>query len=118
MRTVPRRPVKSIGAAALLALAIIWLGLVVAAPLATVFAEAFAKGVDAARDSLASAETRSAIGLTFLVAGVSVPTERSAVRVLSSARPANRSGACSAMRVATIPPWLNPSSAMRSGSIG
>lgn len=73
MRTVPRRPVKSIGAAALLALAIIWLGLVVAAPLATVFAEAFAKGVDAARDSLASAETRSAIGLTFLVAGVSVP---------------------------------------------
>jgi sulfate transport system permease protein len=73
MRTVPRRPVKSIGAAALLTLAVAWLGLVVAAPLATVFAEAFAKGIDAARNSLASAETQSAIGLTFLVAGVSVP---------------------------------------------
>ena len=73
MRTGPRRPVKSIGAVALVALAVAWLALVVAAPLATVFSEALAKGVEAAKDSLSSTETQSAIGLTFLVAGISVP---------------------------------------------
>jgi sulfate transport system permease protein len=73
MRTVPRRPVKSLGAAVLVLFATAWLALVVGAPLATVFAEALAKGVAAARASLDSSETQSAIGLTFMVAAISVP---------------------------------------------
>ena len=73
MRTAPRRPVNTLGAVALVLFAAAWLGLVVAAPLATVFAEALAKGVSAALESLRAPDTRTAIGLTFLVAAISVP---------------------------------------------
>ncbi len=57
----------------LIALAIGGLAVLVLAPLAVVFAEALAKGAWAALSSLTQPEARSAIWLTLLVAGISVP---------------------------------------------
>jgi len=50
-----------------------FLGLLVAAPLITVFAEALAEGAGAALESLSHPEAQDAIRLTVIVAAVSVP---------------------------------------------
>ncbi|MCW1917253.1 sulfate ABC transporter permease subunit CysW [Rhodobacter sp. KR11] len=50
-----------------------FLGLLVAAPLITVFAEALAEGAGAALESLSHPEAQDAIRLTLIVAAVSVP---------------------------------------------
>ena len=57
----------------LVAIAFIGLGLLVGAPLVVVFAEALADGWAAAVASLAHRDARSAIGLTLLIAAISVP---------------------------------------------
>ncbi|MDT1061806.1 sulfate ABC transporter permease subunit CysW [Paracoccus sp. CPCC 101403] len=57
----------------LIAVALGGLAVLVLAPLAVVFAEALAKGAGAAIASLAQPEALSAIKLTLLVAGISVP---------------------------------------------
>lgn len=58
---------------ALIAFAIIGVAILVFAPLAVVFAEALAKGWGAAVASLGNKDAQSAIKLTLLVAGISVP---------------------------------------------
>ncbi|WP_312526090.1 sulfate ABC transporter permease subunit CysW [Paracoccus sp. (in: a-proteobacteria)] len=67
--TEERRPVRI----ALIIICLAVLALLVVAPLMLVFAEALAKGGQAALDSLSQPEARSAIWLTLLVAGISVP---------------------------------------------
>lgn len=57
----------------LILLAVAGLGVLVLAPLATVFAEALAKGVGAALHSLTAPDAWSAIRLTLIVAGCAVP---------------------------------------------
>ncbi|MTH33112.1 sulfate ABC transporter permease subunit CysW [Paracoccus limosus] len=57
----------------LIAVAVLGLAVLVVAPLGVVFAEALAKGAGAAIASLASPDALSAIKLTLLVAGISVP---------------------------------------------
>ncbi|RDW14757.1 sulfate ABC transporter permease subunit CysW [Paracoccus thiocyanatus] len=57
----------------LIAIAIGGLGILVAAPLAVVFAEALANGWAAAVNSLANRDARSAIRLTLLIAAIVVP---------------------------------------------
>ncbi len=59
--------------AALMLLAIAFLGIFLLLPLIIVFKEAFAKGVGTYLQSLGDADTRSAIRLTLLVAAISVP---------------------------------------------
>ncbi|MBN9258250.1 MULTISPECIES: sulfate ABC transporter permease subunit CysW [unclassified Mesorhizobium] len=59
--------------AALMLLAFAFLGIFLLLPLIVVFKEAFAKGVGTYLQSLADADTRSAIRLTLLVAAISVP---------------------------------------------
>ncbi|MDS9467603.1 sulfate ABC transporter permease subunit CysW [Paracoccus sp. MBLB3053] len=59
--------------AILIAVAMVGLAILVLAPLAVVFAEAFAKGAGAALASLTQPEAASAIKLTLLVAAISVP---------------------------------------------
>jgi len=59
--------------AILIAVALGGLALLVVAPLAVVFAEALAKGAGAAVASLTKPEALSAIKLTLIVAGISVP---------------------------------------------
>ncbi len=58
---------------ALIAVALVGLGILVLAPLAVVFAEALAKGAGAAIASLGSRDAQSAIRLTLLVAAIAVP---------------------------------------------
>lgn len=58
---------------ALIALAVLGLGVLVFAPLAVVFAEALAKGWASALDALAQPDAWAAIRLTLLVAALSVP---------------------------------------------
>lgn len=58
---------------ALIAFAILGVAILVFAPLAVVFAEALAKGWGAAVASLGNKDAQSAIKLTLLVAGISVP---------------------------------------------
>ncbi|MFB9222164.1 sulfate ABC transporter permease subunit CysW [Paracoccus cavernae] len=58
---------------ALIVICLVLLALLVVAPLAVVFAEALAKGGRAALASLGAPEARSAIRLTLLVAGITVP---------------------------------------------
>lgn len=67
--TEERRPVRI----ALIIICLAVLALLVVAPLMLVFAEALAKGGQAALDALSQPEARSAIWLTLLVAGISVP---------------------------------------------
>ncbi len=59
--------------AALIALSLLFLGIFLVAPLATVFAAAFSKGVSAYLAALSQGETFDAIRLTLLTAGISVP---------------------------------------------
>lgn len=58
---------------ALIACAVLGVAILVFAPLAVVFAEALAKGWGAAVASLGNRDAQSAIKLTLLVAGISVP---------------------------------------------
>jgi len=58
---------------ALIAVALVGLGILVLAPLAVVFAEALAKGAGAALGSLGNRDAQSAIRLTLLVAAIAVP---------------------------------------------
>ena len=57
----------------LILLAVLGLGVLVLAPLATVFAEALAQGIGAAVESLSDPQAWSAIWLTLLVAAIAVP---------------------------------------------
>jgi len=57
----------------LIALAVLGLGVLVAAPLVVVFAEALARGWAATVASLGNHDALSAIRLTLLIAGISVP---------------------------------------------
>ncbi|MFT3690767.1 sulfate ABC transporter permease subunit CysW [Paenirhodobacter sp.] len=58
---------------ALIALAVLGLGVLIFAPLAVVFAEALAKGWAAALDALTQPDALAAIRLTLLIAAISVP---------------------------------------------
>lgn len=58
---------------ALILLAVLGLGVLVLAPLATVFAEALSRGIGAALASLSDPQAWSAIRLTLLVAAIAVP---------------------------------------------
>ncbi len=57
----------------LIVLSLIFLLLILLLPLAAVFVEAFRKGGSAFVEALQDAETFSAISLTLIVAGISVP---------------------------------------------
>jgi sulfate transport system permease protein len=57
----------------LVAAALIWLALIIGAPLATVFVEAASKGVSAFAESFKNPDTWAAIRLTLLVAAIAVP---------------------------------------------
>ncbi len=57
----------------LIAVAVLGVALLVFAPLATVFAEALAKGVGAALQSLSNRDALSAIKLTLLITAISLP---------------------------------------------
>jgi sulfate transport system permease protein len=54
-------------------LALIWLGLVIGAPLALVLTEAFGKGVDAFLAAFSDPDAWAAIRLTLMVAAITVP---------------------------------------------
>lgn len=71
----PARPTSESTAtrAVLIVVALGFLALFLALPLAIIFAEALSKGVGAYLEALADAETVSAIHLTLLVAGIAVP---------------------------------------------
>ena len=58
---------------ALIGIATIWLGLVIFLPLASVFAEAFRKGVGPYLDALKDPDALAAIKLSFMVAAIAVP---------------------------------------------
>jgi len=58
---------------AVIALAILWLGFVIVLPLASVFAEAFRKGVQTYLAAFDDQDARSAIRLTLTVAAIAVP---------------------------------------------
>ncbi len=58
---------------ALIGIAAIWLGLVIFLPLASVFAEAFRKGVGPYLDALKDPDALAAIKLSFMVAAIAVP---------------------------------------------
>jgi sulfate transport system permease protein len=59
--------------AAFITITLVFLGLFLALPLAVVFAEAFRKGLAVYWESISNREARSAIYLTLLTAGISVP---------------------------------------------
>ncbi|WJS86063.1 sulfate ABC transporter permease subunit CysW [Paracoccus sp. TOH] len=67
--TEESRPVRI----ALIAVALVGLGILVLAPLAVVFAEALARGAAEAVASLAQPDARAAVRLTLLVAAIAVP---------------------------------------------
>ncbi|WP_233588893.1 sulfate ABC transporter permease subunit CysW [Falsigemmobacter faecalis] len=58
---------------ALIALAVLGLGILVFAPLVVVFTEALSKGVSAALSALSGRDAQSAIRLTLLIAAIAVP---------------------------------------------
>jgi sulfate transport system permease protein len=57
----------------LIGVAVLFLGLLLIAPLALVFAQAFSRGWKAYVDALAEPDALSALRLTLLVAGIAVP---------------------------------------------
>jgi sulfate transport system permease protein len=71
MRAAARKP--SPMAWALIALAVGWMALIIVLPLATVFTEAFRKGVEAFRSAVLEPDALSAVKMTLLVAAISVP---------------------------------------------
>ena len=70
---LPRRPVSGSGPIILLTVALVWLALVIGAPMATVFAQAFAKGAVAFLDAFKDPDAWAAIRLTLLMAAIAVP---------------------------------------------
>ena len=76
--SVPRKRKTVIGEgpltrALLLAVALVFLGLMLIAPLLVVFVEAFARGIGVYIDALMMPDTMSALQLTLLVAAIAVP---------------------------------------------
>jgi sulfate transport system permease protein len=71
--TVARRPVNGPLPLALLALALVWITMVIGAPLATVLVQAFAKGVGPFLDAFKEPDALAAIRLTLIVAAITVP---------------------------------------------
>jgi sulfate transport system permease protein len=72
---VPRRPTEdpTIARIALIAFAVLYLGLFIFLPLATVFASALTKGFEEAWTAIQQPDALSAIWLTLLVAAIAVP---------------------------------------------
>jgi sulfate/thiosulfate transport system permease protein len=70
---IARRPVDRSGPFLLLVVALVWLALIIGAPMATVFVEAFNKGAGAFFDALKDPDAVAAIRLTLLVAAIAVP---------------------------------------------
>jgi sulfate transport system permease protein len=68
-----RRPLAGPGPVVLAAGALAWLGLIIGAPLVTVFSEALAKGVGPFLDAFKDTDAQAAIRLTLLVAAIAVP---------------------------------------------
>jgi sulfate transport system permease protein len=73
MRTISAKAPKSIGAIALLLIAIAWIGLIILAPLVTVFTEALSKGLGTALTAIRDPDAQSALRMTLMVAAVAVP---------------------------------------------
>jgi sulfate transport system permease protein len=73
MRTLAGKPPKSAGALMLLLVAVAWIGLVILAPLATVFSEGLSKGINAALAAIRDPDAQSALRMTLLVAVIAVP---------------------------------------------
>jgi sulfate transport system permease protein len=71
MRGASRKP--DAVAWALVALAVAWMALIIALPLAAVFAEAFRKGMQAFRAAVVEPDAVSAIRMTLIVAAIAVP---------------------------------------------
>ncbi len=72
MSTVAVKP-RGLAAWFVVALAVSWLALVILLPLATVFVEAFRKGLGAYLESFKDADALAAIRLTLMVAAIAVP---------------------------------------------
>jgi sulfate/thiosulfate transport system permease protein len=70
---IARRPVDRPGSFLLLVVALAWLALIIGAPMATVFVEAFHKGAGAFFDAFKDPDAVAAIRLTLLVAAIAVP---------------------------------------------
>jgi len=68
-----RRPVNRAGPLLILIVALAWLALVIGAPMATVFAEAFKKGAGVFLGAISDPDAVAAIRLTLLVAAIVVP---------------------------------------------
>jgi sulfate transport system permease protein len=73
MRTISAKAPKSIGAIALLLIAIAWIGLIILAPLVTVFTEALSKGLGTALTAIRDPDAQSALRMTLMVAAIAVP---------------------------------------------
>ena len=73
MIAVARRPLSGAGPMLLAAGALAWLALIIGAPLATVFAQALAKGLGPFLDAFKDPDAQAAIRLTLLVAAIAVP---------------------------------------------
>ncbi len=73
MRTLAGKTPKSWGSFVLLLIAVAWIGLVILAPLATVFIEALAKGVSQALEAIRDPDALSALRMTLIVAAIAVP---------------------------------------------
>ena len=71
--TVARRPINGPLPLALLVLALVWITMVIGAPLATVLVQAFAKGVGPFLDAFKEPDALAAIRLTLIVAAITVP---------------------------------------------
>ncbi len=71
--TVARRPINGPLPLALLVLALVWIMMVIGAPLATVLVQAFAKGVGPFLDAFKEPDALAAIRLTLIVAAITVP---------------------------------------------
>ena len=72
-RSADRARIAAPGPLLLLLVALVWLGLVIGAPLAVIFSEALAKGVDQFLAAFKEPDALAAIRLTLIVAGVTVP---------------------------------------------
>jgi sulfate transport system permease protein len=73
MRTVAGKAPKSFGALLLILVAVGWIGVVILAPLVTVFTEALGKGLEVALAAIREPDALSALRMTLLVAAVCVP---------------------------------------------
>jgi sulfate/thiosulfate transport system permease protein len=73
MRTISAKTPKSLGAIALLLIAVAWIALIILAPLVTVFTEALSKGLDTALTAIRDPDAQSALRMTLMVAAIAVP---------------------------------------------